>query len=68
MNEGHQVNGLDINPLKVEIINAGKSPVIEAGVDKLIAQAAAGSYVPADSGHAGYTRRVPRPNSPRRTG
>lgn len=38
-NEGHQVIGVDVSQLKVEMINAGKSPIIEAGVDKLIAQA-----------------------------
>lgn len=37
--EGHQVIGVDVNPLKVEMINAGKSPIIEAGVDELIVQA-----------------------------
>ncbi len=40
-NEGHQVIGVDVNPLKVEMINAGKSPIIETGVDKLIAEAVA---------------------------
>jgi len=37
---GHQVIGVDINPMKIDLINAGKSPVIEAGLDTLIAQAA----------------------------
>lgn len=37
--EGHQVTGVDVNPLKVEMINAGQSPIIETGVDELIAQA-----------------------------
>jgi GDP-mannose 6-dehydrogenase len=40
--EGHQVIGVDVNPLKVEMINAGQSPIIEAGVDKLIAEAVSG--------------------------
>lgn len=39
--EGHQVIGVDVNPLKVEMINAGQSPIIEAGVDQLISQAVA---------------------------
>ncbi|HEY0322845.1 MAG TPA: UDP-glucose/GDP-mannose dehydrogenase family protein [Pyrinomonadaceae bacterium] len=34
--EGHEVIGVDANPVKVEIINSGKSPIVEAGVDELI--------------------------------
>lgn len=33
---GHQVLGLDINPQKVEIIKAGRAPVIEPDLDRLI--------------------------------
>jgi GDP-mannose 6-dehydrogenase len=36
---GHEVIGVDVNPLKVDMINAGRSPVIEAGLDDLIAKA-----------------------------
>jgi GDP-mannose 6-dehydrogenase len=35
---GHTVVGVDVNPLKVEQINAGVSPVIEPGLDQLIAE------------------------------
>jgi GDP-mannose 6-dehydrogenase len=35
---GHSVVGVDVNPLKVEQINAGVSPVIEPGLDQLIAE------------------------------
>lgn len=38
---GHQVVGVDTNPLKVDMINAGKSPVVEEGIDELIAKAVA---------------------------
>jgi GDP-mannose 6-dehydrogenase len=33
---GHHVIGLDVNPTKVEIINAGKSPIVEEGMGELI--------------------------------
>ena len=33
---GHEVIGVDTNPLKVEIINDGRSPVVEPGVEDLI--------------------------------
>jgi GDP-mannose 6-dehydrogenase len=38
---GHYVVGVDVNPMKVEMINNGQSPVIEAGLDELVADAAA---------------------------
>ena len=34
---GHDVTGVDLNATKVAIINSGKSPIVEAGVDELIA-------------------------------
>ena len=39
--EGHQVIGVDVNPLKVKMINEGQSPIIEAEVGDLIRQAVA---------------------------
>src|SRR3954468_21582372 len=36
--EGHEVIGVDANPVKVEIINSGKSPIVESGVDELIGE------------------------------
>jgi GDP-mannose 6-dehydrogenase len=38
---GHQVVGVDINPLKVKMINDGQSPVVEEGINELIAKAVA---------------------------
>lgn len=35
--QGHDVIGVDINESKIEFINSGKSPVIEEGMDELIA-------------------------------
>ena len=34
--EGHDVIGVDVNPVKVDIINDGRSPIIEAKIDELI--------------------------------
>lgn len=37
--EGHRVIGVDVQPAKVERINAGSSPVVEPGVEETVAQA-----------------------------
>lgn len=36
--EGHDVTGVDVNPTKVEIINSGRSPIVEAGINDLIGE------------------------------
>ena len=38
---GHEVIGVDVNPVKVEILNAGQSPIVETGIDDLLAAAKA---------------------------
>ena len=37
--QGHDVIGVDVERSKVAAINAGQSPVVEPGVDKMVAQA-----------------------------
>lgn len=39
--DGHEVVGVDVNPLKVDMINAGKSPIIEEHMEHLIADGVA---------------------------
>ncbi|MBA3357511.1 MAG: UDP-glucose/GDP-mannose dehydrogenase family protein [Pyrinomonadaceae bacterium] len=35
---GHQVVGVDVNPVKVDIVNEGRSPIVESGINELIEQ------------------------------
>ena len=35
-NSGHHVWGVDINPAKVRVINEGRSPIVETGLDEKI--------------------------------
>jgi len=46
---GHDVIGVDVNPVKVEMINAGQSPVIEAGLDDLITKGVKSGQLRADT-------------------
>src|SRR5687768_517937 len=36
--DGNEVIGVDVNPTKVEIINSGKSPIIEDGINEVMAR------------------------------
>src|SRR5689334_18207088 len=40
--DGHQVVGVDVNSDKVQSVNAGRSPIIEPGLEDLLARAVAG--------------------------
>ncbi len=35
---GHRVTGVDVNPAKVEMMGSGRSPIIEAGMNELVAE------------------------------
>ena len=51
---GHEVIGVDVNPTKVEIINSGKTPIIDEGINDLIAKTVKAGRLSAttDSEHA----------------
>jgi GDP-mannose 6-dehydrogenase len=49
---GHDVIGVDVNPTKVEIINSGKSPIIEDGITELIAKVVAAGRLSATTDSA----------------
>ncbi|HKQ08523.1 MAG TPA: UDP-glucose/GDP-mannose dehydrogenase family protein [Blastocatellia bacterium] len=36
---GHEVVGVDVNQVKVDIINGGRSPIVEPGIEELIREA-----------------------------
>src|SRR5512142_1939819 len=37
--KGHRVLGVDLSPAKVEAMEAGRSPIVEPGVNEMIAEA-----------------------------
>ncbi len=79
--DGHEVIGVDVNPGKVESLNAGRSPIVEPGLDELIRSTredgrlrattdtgggrARDRCVAALRGHAEPQERQPRPLVPR---
>jgi GDP-mannose 6-dehydrogenase len=34
--EGHEVIGVDVNPIKVDMVNNGKSPIVEKDIDEIL--------------------------------
>ena len=46
---GWNVVGVDVNPVKVDTINAGRSPIVEEGLDELMARGVAGRRLRASS-------------------
>jgi GDP-mannose 6-dehydrogenase len=54
--EGHRVIGVDANAAKVELINQGKSPVVEKDVDEMITSAVAAGTLRATTDSAAAVR------------
>lgn len=50
--DGHTVFGVDPNAVKVDFLSQGKSPIVEPGLDELIASAVAAGRLVAGSDHA----------------
>nr|MBA3439460.1 nucleotide sugar dehydrogenase [Pyrinomonadaceae bacterium] len=50
--EGHEVLGVDVNATKVQIINSGKSPIVEHGIDELIGEMVRAKHLRATSDSA----------------
>lgn len=49
--DGHRVVGVDPNQVKVDLVNRGASPVIEAGLDRLIGDGVASGAIRATADH-----------------
>ena len=43
--DGHEVTGVDVDPAKLDLIRAGKTPVVEEGMVDLMAKVAASGLV-----------------------
>ena len=43
--DGHHVTGVDVNPQKVDLIQSGKSPLIEPGLEERIATTVASGHL-----------------------
>ena len=43
--QGHDVCGVDVDPVKVDLIGSGRSPVVEPGIDQLVATAVASGHL-----------------------
>jgi GDP-mannose 6-dehydrogenase len=50
--DGHEVFGVDTNPLKTDFLRDGKSPIVEPGLEALLAAAVADGRLKAGSDHA----------------
>jgi GDP-mannose 6-dehydrogenase len=56
--DGHTVVGVDVNPDKVAAVNAGRSPIVEPGLDELLARATAEGRLSATTDTAAAIRET----------
>ena len=58
--KGHDVLGVDLNPDKVEILEAGHSPIVEAGMEDLVASGrqACRLHATTDAAQVGVSRQL----------
>src|SRR5438093_1203350 len=56
--DGHRVVGVDVNADKVAAINAGRSPIVEPGLEDLLARHAADGFVRATTSTADAIRET----------
>jgi GDP-mannose 6-dehydrogenase len=55
--EGHQVIGVDVSPLKVDMIKSGRATIVESGIGELVAEMVAAGRLAATTDAADAVRR-----------
>src|SRR4029078_6323593 len=56
--EGHSVIGVDVSPLKVDMINSGRPTIVESGIGGLVAQMVEEGRLPAPTDPPDAVRRT----------
>src|SRR5436190_15733926 len=56
--DGHHVIGVDVNPQKSAAVNAGRSPIVEPGLDDLLREAVANQRLTATTDSAEAVRQT----------
>jgi GDP-mannose 6-dehydrogenase len=56
--EGHTVVGVDVNPDKAAMVNAGKATIVEAGIGELVAEMVAAGRLSATTSSGDAVRRT----------
>jgi GDP-mannose 6-dehydrogenase len=56
--DGHDVLGVDLNAVKTELVNRGKSPIVERGLEELIEASVSSGRLRAGADHAEAVRHA----------